>query len=123
MVTPAAGPVIVSSPPASLSSSWPAVRVIVCGAAKTVGSKVIVAAPSMTLARLTAWRRLRIARRRAGPVAGRVDDQGIGLEGADVGPGRVEREAALVGGEAGDGRARPMAGLPGSRAMVWVGPP
>ena len=32
MVRPAAGPVIVSSPPVSLSSSWPAVRVIVwCG--------------------------------------------------------------------------------------------
>ena len=41
-VTPAAGPVIVSVPLVSLSSSWPEVRVIVCGVAKAVGSKVMV---------------------------------------------------------------------------------
>ena len=42
MVKPAAGPVIVSVPVVSLSSSWPELRVIVCGVAKAVGSKVIV---------------------------------------------------------------------------------
>ena len=44
-VTPAAGPVIVVGPVVSLSSSWLPVRVIVCGVAKTVGSKVIVSVP------------------------------------------------------------------------------
>ena len=44
-VTPAAGPVIVSVPLVSLSSSWPAVSVIVWAVAKTVGSKVIVGVP------------------------------------------------------------------------------
>ena len=32
-------------------------------------------------------------------------------------------EAALIGGDAADGTPVPMAGLPGSKAMVWVGPP
>ena len=45
-----------------------------------------------------------LARCRAGAVGGRVDDQPcLGLEGADVGDGRVEREAALVGRDAAGG--------------------
>ena len=39
-VTPAAGPVIVSVPVVLLSSSWPPVRVIVCGVLKTDWSNV-----------------------------------------------------------------------------------
>ena len=56
---------------------------------------------------------------------GRLDHQ-AGLEGADVDE-RATGQAALVGG---DRRARvvgttpaPIAGLPGSKAIVWVGPP
>jgi hypothetical protein len=41
-VTPAAGPVIVSVPVVSLSSSWVPFRVIVCGVLNTVLSKVMV---------------------------------------------------------------------------------
>ena len=44
-VTPAAGPVIVSVPVVSLSSSWVPVRVIVCGVLNTVLSKSIVSVP------------------------------------------------------------------------------
>ena len=58
-VTPAAGPMIDIVRTVSLSSSWPAVSVIVCAVAKTVGSKVIVVAGELTLARLMASRRVR----------------------------------------------------------------
>ncbi len=58
-VTPPAGPVIVSSPLGSLSSSWWPLRVIVCGVAKTVGSKVMVLATPSVLARMMARGRLR----------------------------------------------------------------
>ncbi len=58
MVTsPASGPSIVIIPPVLLRSSRPEVRVIVCGVEKTAGAKVIVRAPAMTSARLTAPRR------------------------------------------------------------------
>ena len=58
-VTPAFGPVIVSVPVISLSSSWPRVglRVIVCGVLKTVLSNVIVSLPPFIFAWLIAWRR------------------------------------------------------------------
>ena len=56
-VTPAAGPVIVSVPLVSLSSSWPSDNVIVWAVAKTVGSKVIVW-PGTALAAAIASRRL-----------------------------------------------------------------
>jgi hypothetical protein len=56
IVTPPAGPVIVSVPVVSLSSSWPEVRVIVCGVANAVGSKVIVWASPTALASRIAWR-------------------------------------------------------------------
>ena len=56
-VTPAFGPVIVSVPVVSLSSSWPPVRVIVCGVLNTVLSKVIVSAPPVVFAWAIAWRR------------------------------------------------------------------
>ena len=49
-VTPAAGPVIVSVPVVSLSSSWRRLRVIVCGVVNTVGSKLIVSAPPVEFA-------------------------------------------------------------------------
>src|SRR5262245_50971284 len=49
IVTPAAGPVIVVVA-ASVSVSWPPVRVIVCGVLNTVLSKVIVSAPGCGLA-------------------------------------------------------------------------
>ena len=58
-VTPAAGPVIVCVPLVLVSSSWVPVRVIVCGVAKTVGSKVIGGAGERS-ARLTAWGRVRV---------------------------------------------------------------
>ena len=53
----APGPVIVVVAVVPVKSSWPLVRVIVRGVAKTVGSNVIAAPPSVS-ARLTAWRRL-----------------------------------------------------------------
>ena len=56
-VTPAAGPVIVSVPVVSLSSSWVPFRVIVCGVAKTVVSKSIVLAPPVEFAWPIASRR------------------------------------------------------------------
>jgi hypothetical protein len=49
-VTPLFGPVIVSVPVGSLSSSWPPVRMIVFGELNTVLSKVIVSAPPFTFA-------------------------------------------------------------------------
>ena len=55
-VTPAFGPVIVSVPLVSLSSSWVPVRVIVCGVLNTVLSKVIVSAPPAEFAWPTAQR-------------------------------------------------------------------
>ena len=104
VTSPAPGPSITSGPAIS-DSTKVAPSVIVCGVAKTVGSKVIVSSASSTLARLTAWRRLEVAGGRAGAVDGRVDDQGgLSLEGADVGCG-VEREAALVSGDTAGGRA------------------
>ena len=52
-----------------------------------------------------------------------VEGEALALEGADV-DGRVERLAALVGGDRPwTAVPAPMAGLPGKRAMVWVGPP
>src|SRR5262249_12800459 len=60
IVTPAAGPVIVSVPLVLLSSSWVPVRVIVCGEANTVGSKVMVEIPAESkLAKAMASRRLK----------------------------------------------------------------
>ena len=56
-VTPAFGPLIVSLPVVSLSSSWVPFRVIVCGVMNTVLSKVIVSAPPFVFARPIAWRR------------------------------------------------------------------
>ena len=53
-VTPAFGPVIVSVPVVSLSSSWVLVRVIVCGVLNTVLSKAIVSAPPAEFAWPTA---------------------------------------------------------------------
>ncbi len=49
IVRPAAGPKIVSVRVVLLSVSWPDVRVIVWGVAKTVGSKMIVAVPEERL--------------------------------------------------------------------------
>ena len=51
IVTPAAGPVIVSVPLVLLSASDPDVNVIVWALAKTVGSKSIVFAPAVEFAR------------------------------------------------------------------------
>ena len=59
-VTPAAGPVIVSVPVVLLSSSWVPVRVIVCGVAKTVWSKVMFEFPEGAVsAKAMASRRLK----------------------------------------------------------------
>ena len=55
-VTPAFGPVIVSVPVVSLSSSWVPVRVIVCGVLNTLLSKAIVSAPPAEFAWPTAQR-------------------------------------------------------------------
>ena len=59
-VTPAAGPVIVSVSLVLLSSSWLPLRVIVCGVANTVWSKVIDEIPEESrLAKVMASRRLK----------------------------------------------------------------
>jgi hypothetical protein len=58
IVTPPAGPVIVSVPVMSLSSSWPWVRVIVWGVLKRAGANSIVSAPPPALACPTAQRKL-----------------------------------------------------------------
>ena len=79
-----------------------------------VGSKVIVVAAPITSARLTACRRSRSPGSEPVPSLVVLTDQGIGLEGTDVGLGRVEREAALVGGEAGDGNALADGGAAGA---------
>jgi hypothetical protein len=52
------GPRILIGPVGLLSSSWPAVRSMTAGPEKADLSKVMVAPPSRTSARLTAWRRL-----------------------------------------------------------------
>ena len=56
-----------------------------------------------------------------------VDDQRIGLEGADVDGGRqrIRPRWSVVGivRPVIELLPAPMAGLPGSKAMVWVGPP
>ena len=122
---------IVSVPVVSLSSSWPPVRVIVCGVAKTVGSKVIVW-PGTALAQAIASRRLVVPLAEIGVVGGGVDheagdDGGLDLERADV--DRAVDDAGLprwsVVTPAGMRALLPasMAGLPDSRAIVWVGPP
>ena len=54
--------------------------------------------------------------------ADKLEDEALALEGADVdvaGPGL----APLVGGRGAAAVPPPIAGLPGSRAMVAVGPP
>src|SRR5262249_60265664 len=56
-VPPAAGPVIVSVPVLSVSSSWPPVRVIVLAVLNTVLSKTIVSSPPFVFAWAMAWRR------------------------------------------------------------------
>ena len=63
MVTPAAGPVIVTAPLVSLSSSWPAVRAIVWAVAKTVGSNVIVWAPAQEVGQVDGLAQAQLARR------------------------------------------------------------
>ena len=40
-VTPAAGPMMLSSNAVLLITSWPAVKLIVCAVAKTLGEKLI----------------------------------------------------------------------------------
>ena len=80
IVTPAAGPVIVSVPVVLVNESWVPFRVIVWGLAKTVGSKVIVLAPVNEFARAIAWRRS------VSPVTG----VSVGLFTTSV-PGRLVR--------------------------------
>src|SRR3954451_19893355 len=59
-VTPPAGPVIDSVSAVLESSSWVPVRVIVCGVAETLASKVMLEIPEESkLAKVTASRRLR----------------------------------------------------------------
>ena len=119
-VTPAAGPVIVSVPVVSLSSSWAPVSVIVCALAKTVGSKVIVSVAAQGIGQVDRLAQVELARGRDQAVGGRVDHQraSLGLEGADV-DRAVEREAALVGRDA---AARCPRRWPGCRAAgPWSG--
>ena len=92
----APGPVIVTVPLSS--SSWLPSSVIVWGVAKTVGSNVIASVPPSSVSQVDGLAQTQVAGWRAGAVDGGVDHQGVGLEGADVGPGRGEREAPLVGG-------------------------
>ena len=96
---------IVSRPLVWLSTSGPAVNTIVWAVAKTVGSNVIVWAPGRTSARSTAPRRSSCP---AGAVPSLVvlttSGRWAGLEGADV-DRAIQREAALVGGDAADGDA------------------
>src|ERR1700722_14885453 len=84
--TPAAGPEIEVDRLVLLSSSWPAVSVIVWGEANTVGSKVI-SSPAKWSARLTAP----------------GGDDEAGLNGADV-HGITADQAPLVGGRGTRGR-------------------
>ncbi len=122
MVRPAAGPVIVCAPPVSFSSSWPRVSVIVCGVAKAVGSKVIISAAPRTLARLTAWRRLRSPDGEPTPSSVVFTVSGLVWKApmSGVGESSGKPRWSVVWPSA---APLPMAGLPGSRAMVWVGPP
>jgi hypothetical protein len=59
---PGPGPTIAIGPVSLLNSSEPAGRVMTDRLAKAALSKVMVAPPSRTSARLTAWRRLSLPR-------------------------------------------------------------
>ena len=115
-VTPAAGPVIVSVPPLLLSSSWPAVSVMVWLLAKTIGSKVIVRVSLHETSEIDGPAQVELAGGQARAVGGGVDHQrpSLSLESADVGCGG-EWEAALVGGDAAGGRARADGGTAGQQ--------
>ena len=127
-VTPAAGPMIVSVPLVLLSSSWPAVNVIVWAVAKTVGVEGDRLGPGQNIGQVDRPAQVELAGRAVGAVGGRVDHQrdGLGLEGADV-HGAVDDAgvAALVGGDtAGNERRcypRRWLGCPGSKAMSGSG--
>ena len=103
---PSAGLTVnVTTPPATGSAGLLAVTVTASGLAKAVAGR-------------------RGLRRAAGD---RRQGESLALEGADVDRAAHDpRLAALVGGDAGGIRPllpASMAGLPGSRAMVGVGPP
>ena len=98
---PEDGAVNVTMPPATGSSGLLAVTMTASGLAKAVPSVVCWGVLPATVVRVNPW-----------------------LWKAPMSGGRVERLAALVGGDAGRSAVpAPMAGLPGSRAMVSVGPP
>ncbi len=120
-ITPAAGPVIVWVPPVLLNASWPDVNAIVWVPVKTAGSKLIAMGPRYASARLTAPGRVRPA-----AVVTTVPEFDSTTRLVWKAPmstvvprirprWSVVTPATLV--------PAPMAGLPGSKAMVWVGPP
>ena len=123
-VTPAVGPVIVSVPLVSLSSSWPPRQGDRLALAKTVGSKVIVSAPPSASARLTAWRRLRSPEGEAVRVDRGIDHQpGLNLEGADVGSRAEGKPRWSVVTPADRGAGADGRRCRGARAWSAVGPP
>ena len=121
IVTPAAGPVIVKIGTGLLNSSWPPVTVIVCPPVKTAGSKLIAIGAGERIRQAHGSGQGQLGRIRVDRPGSRLDDQ-AGLEGADVDQGATS-QAALVGRDAAHRVPLPIAGLPGKRAIVWVGPP
>ena len=122
-----------------VSSSGPLERLIVCGVAKTVGIEYDHAAGGVLVgiglgdaveqvARVLAGTRAGIARQVDG-----VDRGGARFEGPDVhdsvhdarvaGPALVGGQRVALGSTARALLPASMAGLPASKAMVWVGPP
>ncbi len=84
-VTPAAGPVIVSVPPVSVSSSWPCASVIVCAARRrsVEGDRL---GTVQQIRQADSLAQAQVARGRAGAVARGIDHEpGLNLEGPDVG--------------------------------------
>ena len=111
-----------------LSSSWVPSRVIVCAVANVIELNVMVVRRG-EVGEVDRGPQVELSRWRTDAVGGHIDDQRDRdcLVSTDVGIGCIERKPA--------GRYRgivippivltplPMAGLPVSSAMVWVGPP
>ena len=127
-VTPATGPLIVSVPPLSFSSSWPRVSVIVCGCGedgRVEGDQSSGAAQHIGQVD-GLGRRLRSPGGRGSAVDRGIDHQS-GLEPGSAPMSAVApkaKPALIVRRTLVDRRARPDGRAAGqAKGMVWVGPP
>ena len=123
IVTPAAGPVMVVAPVVSVSVNCVPPRVMVWDVLNTVESKVMASAPVSELAKLTAWRRLRIPAGAANASLVLLTTSGLPVSNAPIStaPTRGNPRWSVAGAPV----LVPalIAGLFDRSAIVCVGPP